>query len=715
MNRTMRLVLVCLGLTSLLLVASCASDQPGDEDSFIVPPDKADNFLSLSAQEYMLEGTTTVTIEADLQGEAEEVKLSRVRELIPLKQVLIGWFLNSYVKPHDSHSENEYGGFDCLTKNGSYEDLEITDTGDGLTYSFKFRHEMGGDLDLLDALPTELGEDGRHYFDLTIGKVSNLDMAKLETNAEWYRSAPWSDFKPASVDPERLDTVRLAIWAEPRSVDAWIDYAALFADGDVSIAVHFGWDYHSAYHIKHSEEVYDWLLGRGYRSPVDSYADYTRTAGPLTRTIQADGKPVVARVWLYWGKPDTDTDPDTYAGGVQLENDMRESFRTKEVIVFSGHSGPFYGFALANWRETDEGDLDDSEISSLDMPADVYQVVLAEGCETYALGQAFWENPNKENRTHLDVLTTTSFSNAAGASTVTDFLSAIAGTAYSNDVHETKTYGQLLRDLDSNSSWFNTMYGVHGLDNNPHLHPYADPASFCSACSRDSDCGMGHKCSRLDDGRKACFGLCTADDGCPAGYKCMDVASGYTLQWKACVPNNLTCEQEPDEVEVPALMLNEVLADPPADLTGDANQDGTRHGSQDEFVEIFNHGNQLVDLEGWMLTDNTGTRFVFPKGATLMSGEAAVVFGGGTPPQDLSGSLAYTSLSMLGLNNTGDSVSLVAPDKTVVDVLTYSASFGGRDSSMQRAVDGDPSSAWILHEDLGAAHSAGTRSDGSSF
>jgi hypothetical protein len=28
-----------------------------------------------------------------------------------------------------------------------------------------------------------------------------------------------------------------------------------------------------------------------------------------------------------------------------------------------------------------------------------------------------------------------------------------------------------------------------------------------------------------------------------------------------------------------------------------------------------------------------------------------------------------TSLSMLGLNNTGDSVSLVAPDKTVVDVL----------------------------------------------
>jgi hypothetical protein len=197
--------------------------------------------------------------------------------------------------------------------------------------------------------------------------------------------------------------------------------------------------------LKHSEDVYDWLTRRGFDSPVDSYAEYTRTSGPLTKTVRANGKNVTAKVWLFWGKPGTDTDPDTYAGGVQLEDDMRASFKDREVVIFSGHSGPFYGFALANWRKTDEGDLDDSEIAALDMPAGVYQVVLAEGCETYALGQAFFDNPNKSDRKFLDVITTSSFSNAGSASTVTDFLTAVIGNGFGEESPvEATTYMELL-------------------------------------------------------------------------------------------------------------------------------------------------------------------------------------------------------------------------------------------------------------------------------
>lgn len=42
------------------------------------------------------------------------------------------------------------------------------------------------------------------------------------------------------------------------------------------------------------------------------------------------------------------TDPDTDAGGKVLEDLARASLKTRDVVIYSGHSGPFYGFALAN-------------------------------------------------------------------------------------------------------------------------------------------------------------------------------------------------------------------------------------------------------------------------------------------------------------------------------------------------------------------------------
>jgi hypothetical protein len=344
---------------------------------------------------------------------------------------------------------------------------------------------------------------------------------------------------------ERLD---VTITPEPRSVDAWIDEGRLFADGEVSVSMHFGWDYHSNYHLKHSREVYDWLVSeQGFTSPVASYDAYTRTSGPLTKTFVAGGRSVTAKVWLYWGKPGTETDPDTDAGGIVLENDLRAALAHNDVVIYSGHSGAFYGFAMANWRKTYEGDLDDSEIPGLEMPSK-YQVVLAEGCDTYALGQAFFENPAKEKRDNLDILTTTSFSNAGTADSVKDFLRAIIGTDREG-VHQARRYGELLDDLESNSFWFNTMYGVHGIDDNPHRHPYGNVDGLCTACTADADCGgAGNLCARLSTDEKVCAVECTADDGCPAGYKCLDIARGRYLTTMACVPDGLSCtapEPEP--------------------------------------------------------------------------------------------------------------------------------------------------------------------------
>jgi len=709
---------VALMVLSLLFSGCAADDQEenaADEESFVVPEGKADNFYSLSAQEYMVEGPAYVELENEYGEASEEDRMNRVKELIYFRQIAVNWFLLQFLMgPEDDHDNK----FESLTKNGSYEDLEIAQSQENpLRYTFRFRQEVGGQMDLLDELPTTIGEDGKHHFELPVGKVSNEDMAKLELNKEWYRKHPWKGFDPSKIDASLVEQLDLSIWPEDRSSDGWIDYNALFEDGKLSVSVHFGWDYHKEYHLVHSKDIYDWLVSSGFESPVESYDEYSRTSGPLTRTINADGKDVDVSIWLYWGKPGTDTDPDTDAGGKILEDDMKEAFKTRDAVVFSGHSGPFYGFALANWRKTDEGDLDDSEIPALEMPTDKYQVVLAEGCDTYALGQAFFENPNKPGRRNLDVLTTTNFSNASTAGVVRNFIRALTDEGH-GDSHKPWKYSELLRKLDSNSYWFSSMYGVHGIDDNPQLHPYAKVENLCTECTGDDQCGgIGNKCVRLNDEEKVCVAECISTDACPGGYECVDVATGSYLTSMQCVPNGLTCKVEPEELKRPVIMINEILADPPPDIAGDANGDGVRSATDDEFVEFVSLAGQPLDLSGWTVTDSFGTRFVFPAGAKLLPGRAMVLFGGGDSEsirdfEAETGSLVFVS-SSLGLNNTGDTVTLYRPDGTTSDSIVF-GSEGGNGVSLTRAVDGDVGAGFVPHPgDL--PFSPGARLDGTLF
>jgi len=700
-----------LSLATMLLVgaaslAGCRSGA-GSEEHVIVPEGKADDYFSMSAQEYVVQGVSQVTLEPEYATASEEQRLARAKELVGLKHVVIEWFLNSYLIDKSEHDGNQdYGGFKSMVKAGSYEDLDLHPV-DDLTYAFTFQMTVGGQTDLLSVLPTEDATDGRKRFTLQMGRISNTQMAELEINNEWYRSYPWSEFDPSKLSPDQLESLDLYIWPEVRSSDAWIDYNALFADGVVTIAVHFGWDYHAEYHLKHSRAFYDWLTGTmGFESPVSSYDEYTRTSGPLTKTFEANGKTVRAEISLYWGKPGTDTDPDTSAGGIVLEQDMRESLRTKEVIIYSGHSGYLYGFALANWRRTDEGDLDDSEVPGLDMPPGVYQLVVAEGCDTYAMGEAFFHNPNKADHHNLDIITTTSFSNASTPEVVEDVIRALIPRY---GAQKPVTYGELLRDLDTNSYWFNTMYGVHGIDDNPALHPYADLTTLCQPCSRDSQCGgLGNQCSRISDQEKVCTAFCTDDRGCPDGYACLASASGYTIRSRQCVPVSRTCEAPPHPTG-PTVILNEVLADPPMGIEGDSNGDGERSYVEDEFVEIVNISDAPVSLAGWTISDGVMVRFEFSS-VTLQPGQYAVVFGGGDPARfhlapEADSAVVLASSGGLGLTNTGDTVILADASGNTVDQLIY-GSEGGNDRSLVRAVDGDPEASFIPHP--GTAFSPGT-------
>lgn len=699
------------GLLSLF-AAACATDAPPEEPARVVPEGKEDDFYSRSAQEYLVEGETRIVLDEADAKLSDADKLARVKQLVPFKQVVVAWFLNAWIGPKDAEDKNYgYGGFNALTKNGSFEELAIRKI-DDRTYAFTARQQLAGQADLLSLLPAKKGADGKLGFDLQVGLVSNAAMVELGAGTEWFREAPWEDYDPRK--PEAVaagfETVHLTITPQPRSLDGWIDTPKLFADGKLTIGVHFGWDYHDGAHLRSSKKLYAWLVAHGWKSPVASYDKLSRGSGPFKKTITANKKSVALELSMFWGKPGGTSDPDTAAGAKNLRDDLVKSLETREVIIYSGHSGPFWGFSMGNWNKTENGELEDNALAALALPS-TYQIVMAEGCETYGMGEAFFANPAKASRTNLDIITTTTYSTAEDADPVVDFLEAVVGTRYGK--HVPSTWGDLLQALDWNS-WDPALYGVHGIDDAPHLHPYADASKFCGACKRDADCAAeGNMCVNLGgtDG-KVCSAPCTGDDGCPSGYVCASVARDASITGSACVPRSYSCAGG----AAPSLQLivNEVMADPAAGDAGDMNGDGASDPDEDEFVELYNASGKSLALDGWTVSDGTEVRFTFPSGTSLAKGQVAVVFGGG----DVSGlagtgAKVFVATGGLHLANAGDTVVLRNAKGNVIDRLVYGAE-GGKDRSLVRATDGDKGAAFVPHPGS-APGSPGLRTSGAAF
>ncbi len=132
--------------------------------------------------------------------------------------------------------------------------------------------------------------------------------------------------------------------------------------------------------------------------------------------------------------------------------------------------------------------------------------------------------------------------------------------------------------------------------------------------------------------------------------------------------------QSGSETDNGALVINEVLADPPRGTHGDVNHDGVRSARDDEFVEIVNSGATPVCLAGWTLTDANGRlRHLFPLGRVLEPGKALVIFGGGVPTGRFGKADVQwtTSDKGLSLTNAGDVLTLRDPDGVVVDRISW--------------------------------------------
>ena len=165
---------------------------------------------------------------------------------------------------------------------------------------------------------------------------------------------------------------------------------------------------------------------------------------------------------------------------------------------------------------------------------------------------------------------------------------------------------------------------------------------------------------------------------------------------------------------LPDVVINEFQADPAAGLAGDANGDGVRDGSDDEFVEIYNNSIDPLDISGWTLSDSSQVRYTFPAN-TIVSGECSiVVFGGGSPTGLFGGSTVQTASNGLALNNDGDTITLKNDSDVIIASEIY-GDFGEEDQSFTR--DPDITGSFVLHSTTtsGSLFSPGTKHDGSFF
>ena len=177
------------------------------------------------------------------------------------------------------------------------------------------------------------------------------------------------------------------------------------------------------------------------------------------------------------------------------------------------------------------------------------------------------------------------------------------------------------------------------------------------------------------------------------------------------------------------VLINEFLADPPDGPAGDANRDGVRDASQDEFIELVNTTTHDIDLSGYQIfTRSTGPdtlRHVFAAGTVLRSCSAVLVFGGSNSsfnPNDpaFGGALVVRASSGgLSLVNSGGVISLLDQASAIVNLVSYGGSSGinaDNNQSLTRSPDITGNFAQHLAASGGArAFSPGTQLNGAPF
>ena len=498
----------------------------GDEtEATVVPPGKADNYLSPTSREYRLWGEGRLQLDDTWADKTEAEKRARVEELTGYKFKAYAHFIDEYVtnKEHDA-TNADYGGFSGLIRPTSLDSMLEPADAAMMTWTFLWELEMGGPRDLFSKLSIETNASGEKTFKV---KLPVLTESQLE-----YGSYP-KDFNGDTYDKEMEELV-VAIEPENDSFDAFPEFNRLFDDGKLDMLVLVGGDYNAdRYDLKAAEQIFKWLKDAGYEHPAAAYTDLTLDSPPFKASMQANGKAIDVEITLLHPAVVPVAELDS------LRAKIITAYETMDVLMYDGHAGQDPGYSGVVYHYNPRHAISANQLAELNLP-DKYQIFVFNGCKTYsAYPEAVYKNATK-NTGNLDIISTVNFSwLTMQPYTTSGFINQLL--AKKSGTHDPQTYLQILKEINKSSNW-NVYYGVHGLDDNPHVNPYTDTSTLCGGCVTDNDCpGVGNRCIRLSSG-KACAAECTADDGCPEGYGCYDIAEGSQIVGKQCLPKSYKCE-----------------------------------------------------------------------------------------------------------------------------------------------------------------------------
>ncbi|MDZ7683209.1 MAG: lamin tail domain-containing protein [Fodinibius sp.] len=120
------------------------------------------------------------------------------------------------------------------------------------------------------------------------------------------------------------------------------------------------------------------------------------------------------------------------------------------------------------------------------------------------------------------------------------------------------------------------------------------------------------------------------------------------------------------------ISINEFMYDPP-------------NGS--EYVELYNYSSSSIDIQGWTLSDNRGTRELITASSFTVPADSFIVL---APDSSLISNPDYSDIALVevssfpALNNTGDAIVVHNSNGSSVDSVNYSPGWGGSDIALER-------------------------------
>ena len=543
-----------------------------------------EDYIAAGAREFWVSGSDTVTLEPEYAAKTEEQRLSRASFLANARRMAVAWILNAYLADKEAEDSNlHWGKFNAQVRFGSEGQKTDVVKQNGLIYSFNFKFNVAGYSDLIERIMADQGASpASRQFSLPMPNLNNALMSQLKLHNEWFRDDPWEFWDPSRTPANEQRILGLTIEPQKVNSDAFFPFDQLVASGRLPISVHFGWDGENPgkrNDIVLAEVMFKKLVAMGFKAPASdfsTYQPYKSGTLPFRKSIVVNDREVSVEVSVYFGGQFADgvrvAGPDitTDAGGKEVAATMKRSLAANRVVIYIGHSGVRRGFNLADWNKTDEGNVPPTELATLPM-MDSYQLVVAEGCQTYYLADSFWQNPAKRNRKNFALISSLGFTSSDSITTATRLIKAFTTqkmnggkpamttprvstvlAALNKDYKDPFAYNKpaastsprlALTTIDGDDPLF-PVYGLHGIEEMPHYDPLANLASICRPCSAGVSCGGdGNIC--LAGRGDYCTVACTDDAGCSfptlTKFSCLKPVGAKAGDAGECMPVRGSC------------------------------------------------------------------------------------------------------------------------------------------------------------------------------